>query len=68
MPRIRNTRKVRFQAALIRIGMTQADWAKQNGMVREHLNRVLNGHIESRPVFEKIDAFVADVEAKVLAA
>lgn len=68
MPRIKNTRKARFQAALIRAGMTQADWARQNGMVREHLNRVLNGKFDSKNVLDKIDAFVADVEAKVLAA
>lgn len=48
--------------------MTQADWAKDNGMVREHLNRVLNGHFVSKNVLDKIDAFITDVEAKVMAA
>lgn len=67
MPRIKNTRKARFQSALIRSGMTQSDWAKSNGMVREHLNRVLNGHFDSKAVLEKIDAFIADVEAKIAA-
>lgn len=64
MPKLRNTRKARFQSALIRCGMTQSDWAKGNGMVREHLNRVLNGHFDSKGVIEKIDAFIAEVEAK----
>lgn len=68
MPRIKNTRKARFQSALIRSGMTQGDWAKANGMGREHLNRVLNGKFDSEGVVEKIDSFIADVEAKVLAA
>lgn len=68
MPKIKNTRKSRFQSALIRCGMTQADWAKQNGLGREHLNRVLNGHFVSKGVLEKIDNFVTEVEAKVLAA
>lgn len=66
MPKIKNTRKSRFQSALIRCGMTQAEWAQANGMVREHLNRVLNGHFDSKGVLEKIDAFISDVEAKVV--
>lgn len=69
MPRIRNTRKARFQSALVRVGMSQGDWAKDNGMVREHLNRVLNDRVDgSVSVIGKIDAFIADVEAKVMAA
>ena len=48
--------------------MTQADWAKQNDMVREHLNRVLNGHFDSKGVIEKIDAFIEEVETKVRSA
>lgn len=66
--RIRNTRKARFQSALIRAGMSQGDWAKRNGMGREHLNRVLNERIASPRVIDLIDAFIAEVEAKVLAA
>ena len=68
--RIRNTRKARFQAALIRAGYdNQGEWAEQNGMGREHLNRVLNGRVDgSAEMLAKIDAFIADVEAKVLAA
>ncbi len=68
MPRIINTRKARFQSALVRADMTQAEWAIANGMVREHLNRVLNGHFDSPPVIGKIDAFIADVEARVMVA
>jgi archaellum component FlaC len=48
--------------------MTQAEWAKDNGMVREHLNRVLNGHFDSKGVLEKIDAFIENVENKVRSA
>lgn len=68
MPRIKNTRKARFQAALIRVGMTQAEWAAKNGMVREHLNRVLNERLESKAVTDKVDAFIVEVEARLLAA
>lgn len=67
MPRIDNTRKARFRAALIRAGLTQGEWAEKNEMVREHLNRVLNGHVLSPPVTEKIDAFIEEIEAKVAA-
>lgn len=66
--RIRNTRKARFQSALVRAGMSQGDWAKQNDMDRSHLNRVLNERVESPRVIGLIDAFIAEVEAKVLAA
>lgn len=48
--------------------MTQGEWAVQYGVVREHVNRVLNGKAESKALVEKIDAFIAEVEAKVLAA
>lgn len=68
MPRIKNTRKARFLSALARVGMTQEQWAEKNGLTREHLSRVVNGRFESPPVNGKIDAFIADVEAKVLAA
>jgi hypothetical protein len=68
MPRIDNTRKARYRAALIRSGLTQEQWAEQNKMVREHLNRVLNGHILSPRVEGMIDAFIVEVEAKVSAA
>lgn len=67
MPRIDNTRKARFKVCLIRVGMTQEQWAEKNQMVREHLNRVLNGHVISPPVTEKIDAFIEEIEARVSA-
>ena len=67
--RIKNTRKARFQSALARVEMTQGQWAKKNRMVREHLNRVLNDRVDgSVSVIGKIDSFIAEVEAKVLAA
>ena len=67
--RIKNTRKARFLSALARVQMTQGRWAKKNGMVREHLNRVLNDRVDgSVKVIGKIEAFIADVNAKVLAA
>jgi CRP-like cAMP-binding protein len=67
--RIKYTRKARFHAALARVEMTQGEWAEQNDLTREHLNRVLNDRVDgSVDVIGKIDAFIADVEAKVLAA
>lgn len=67
MPKIRNTRKARFQSALARVEMTQGEWAKKNGMDRSHLNRVLNGRFVSPPVLQKLDAFIEHVESQVAA-
>jgi hypothetical protein len=68
MARIRNTRKARFQSALARTGMTQGAWAGSKNLTREHLNRVLNEKVESPFVEGLIDEFIAEVEAKVVAA
>lgn len=65
MPRIDNTRKARFRAALIRAGLTQEQWAEKNEMVREHLNRVLNQHVISPRVTELIDAFIEEIESRI---
>lgn len=56
------TRKAKFMAALTLKGMTQGDWAKQEDIHRGYLNRVLNGHLESRTLINKIDAFILDNE------
>lgn len=68
MARIKNTRKARFLSALARVGMTMEQWAGKNGLTREHLSRCVNGHYDSPRVLGMVDAFIADVEAKVLAA
>lgn len=66
MPRIKTTRKARFAAALALTGMTQKEWAK--GKISEvHLSRFLNGHSVSAPLAAKIDAFISEVEQKVMA-
>lgn len=67
MVKIVRTRKARFQSALTRAGMTQGDWAKQYDLSRGYVNMVLNEKMESATLNSKIDAFIADVEAKVMA-
>lgn len=56
------TRKARFMAALALKGMTQGDWARQEDIHRGYLNRVLNGHLESRTLVNKIENFILDSE------
>ena len=68
MVKIVRTRKARFKSALMRVGMTQGDWAEQYDLSRGYVNMVLNEKMKSVSLTEKIDAFIADVEAKVLAA
>jgi hypothetical protein len=68
MRQIRPDRKRKFKAALALIGLTQQQWAEKEGITRQHLNATLNDESVSKPLTEKIDAFIADVEAKVLAA
>lgn len=67
MPRIQPTRKARFKAALAFANMTQAQWAENEGITPEHLNAVISDKQvrESKSLEEKIDAFIADVAAKV---
>lgn len=61
------SRKARFKAALIRVGMTQEEWATEQGITAGHLGNTLRGR-ESKVLESKIDAFIAEVEARVLAA
>lgn len=64
MVRIRATRKSRFAAALKLTGMTQKQWAEvQGGVSTTQLNEFLNGHRVSAPLTEKVDRFIAKVEA-----
>lgn len=67
MVKLDRSRKARFKSALARAGITQIDWAKQQGITAGHLGNTLRGR-ESRSLEEKIDAFIAEIEAKVLAA
>jgi hypothetical protein len=59
------TRKARFKAALILVGMTQGQWAEQGNRTRGYVNMVLNGKMQSRRLDEEIDAFIAEVEQSV---
>lgn len=63
MVRIRATRKARFESALKLVGMTQTSWAEANSVALTHLNEFLNGKRVSAPLKEKVDAFIAKVEA-----
>lgn len=68
MRQIRPDRKRKFKAALALTGLTAQQWAEKEGITRQHLNATLNDENESKPLTEKIDAFIAEVGAKVLAA
>lgn len=67
MRRIVPDRKRRFKSALALVGLTQQEWAKQEGITRQHLNNTLNDETVSRPLTEKIDAFIAEVDSRVAA-
>ena len=68
MRQIRPDRKRKFKAALALAGLTASQWADKESVTRQHLNATLNNESESKPLTEKIDAFIADVNARVLAA
>lgn len=54
----RNSRKTRFRKALIDAGTTARQWAKDNGISRTHLYRVLDDTGVSAPLTQKIDEFI----------
>lgn len=68
MRKLRPDRKARFKAALALADIGVDEWAKSAGVTRQHLNATLNAKRESGSLIEKVDAFIADVEAKVMAA
>lgn len=68
MPRIKRSRSARFKAAVAAVGMTQREWAAKQGVGYTHLYLTLKDPSQSLTLSEKIDAFIAEVEAKVVAA
>lgn len=70
-------RKKRFKAALALAGMTQKEWAAQQGEKQEdgkprgvtktHLNEVLNRNRDSEPLNAAIDAFIEKIERRARA-
>lgn len=50
------------RASLSMRGITQAQAAKKLGVTQWHLNRVLNGHRESRRILSGIAAFQEEVQ------
>lgn len=67
MRKIRPNRKARFKAALALLGMGVDEWAKGEGVTRQHVNATLNDPTESAALIQKIDAFIADVDARLVA-
>lgn len=67
MAKLDRSRKARFKAALALAGITQTEWAEHQGVTAGHLGNTLRGR-ESKVLEEKIDAFIAEVDAKVKAA
>jgi predicted transcriptional regulator len=68
MPRINRSRKARFKAALASVGMTQREWAAKHDVGYTHLYLTLKDPTQSLKLSAEIDLFIAEVEAKVLAA
>lgn len=64
MVKLTTTRKTRFQAALVLVGMTQAGWAAEQGISRGYLNMVLNGKMQSARLDARIDAFILETESR----
>lgn len=67
MRQIRPDRKRKFKAALALAGLTAQQWAEKEGVTRQHLNSTLNDESESKPLTEKIDAFIVEVGERVAA-
>lgn len=63
MVKLKVSRKARFESALKLVSLTQTSWAEANGVALTHLNEFLNGKRVSAPLTQKIDAFIAKVEA-----
>lgn len=63
MVKLRVPRKARFESALKLTGLTQTTWAEANRVALTHLNEFLNGKRVSAPLTEKVDRFIAKVEA-----
>lgn len=63
MVKLRVSRKARFESALKLVGLNQTSWAEANSIALTHLNEFLNGKRVSAPLTQKIDAFIAKVEA-----
>lgn len=64
MPRIQRSRKARFKAACARVGISQIDWAKKEGVSYTHLYLTLGDPKQSLKLSAKIDAFIDQVETQ----
>ena len=69
MPRLLNSRKARFTAALVRCGLTQEQWLEKHGSGRSrtHLYLTLKDERQSLVFAAEIDAFIEEVEKKWVA-
>lgn len=54
----RPIRNRQFRAALALAGITQQEWAAQQGLTPGHVSRVLSGERESSRLMDKIDDFI----------
>lgn len=52
------TRKARFRAALALARLTAKEWTEREGLTETHLYAFLKGHRQSKPLEQKIDAFI----------
>lgn len=66
MRKLKVNRKARFKAALALAGMRVGDFALAAGVTRQHLGAVLRSERDSGTLVEKVDAFIKDVEDRVM--
>lgn len=59
MPRALTVRKRKFKAALAWAGITQGQWAAQQGVTPSYVSHILTGFMESKTLTDKIDEFTA---------
>lgn len=67
MPKLQRSRKARFKAACASVGMTQREWAGNQGVGYTHLYLTLKDPTQSLKLSAEIDAFIAEVEEKTRA-
>lgn len=58
MPKVAESRKARFKAALALANTTVLAWCEEQGISTGHLYQVLNGDRESASLLERVDAYI----------
>lgn len=67
MAKAKTTRKQLFRAALAIADQTAEEWAVSEGITAGYLSAILNEHLTSLRLNDKIDAFIREQMSKVVA-